>query len=173
MDAHRDGDQCLLRSNAFSATFNLVCSDPPAIGQPGPGSPQDKVRDRSTRCWLSTYRERGSRCVSTEPEHVPTLQPAPGDGGRRRHRGDPAASGADTVSALRGVWLPSSRSSGRRRLCHRVCMLQETENRKIEGLVSGFLVEFQFSATQQFIKSNEEGTCFFWLRQFHRTNPLL
>lgn len=64
---------------------------------------------------------------AAEAEHVPTLRPAPGDGDRRGHGGDPAASGADQVPALRGVWLPSSPSSGRRRLCHRVCVLQEAE----------------------------------------------
>ncbi|KAM6035030.1 indoleamine 2,3-dioxygenase 2 isoform 1-T1 [Theristicus caerulescens] len=76
-------------------------------------APQDKVRSRGrgARRWLSTYRERGSRRVSAEPEHISTLRLAPGDGGRRRHGGDPAASTADQVSALRGVWLPSSRPS--------------------------------------------------------------
>lgn len=138
----------------------------------GPWLPQDKVRSGGggARRWLSTYRERGSRRLPAKPEHVPTSRPAPGDGGQRRHGGDPAASDPDQVSALRGVRLPSSRSSGRRRL-RRVCVLQEPENRKIEGLVSGFLVGFQFNAPLHIYKKQRGRRVLFWLRQFRRTKP--
>lgn len=66
-------------------TLLTVCSAPLAIGQPGLGSPRDKVRFRgrgtrhgqSTRCWLSTYRGQSSL---HQARALLTLQAAPGDG---------------------------------------------------------------------------------------------
>uniref|UniRef100_A0A803WA14 Uncharacterized protein n=1 Tax=Ficedula albicollis TaxID=59894 RepID=A0A803WA14_FICAL len=98
---------------ALSATFSRVCSEPVAIGQPGP---QDKAQ-----AVLAQHRGQST----ARGQH----------GEQRGHRGAPAAPGPEQLSGLRGVWLPASRPSGRSWLCLPTFVPQQ-ENRGADRAAS-------------------------------------